>query len=61
MAAQDLASAYQQEHDDYMATGRPDRAAEVVAAAKADGVSIEGAKPKKAAAKKAGGEVDQVL
>ena len=50
MAAQDLASAYQQEHDDYVRTGRPDRAAEVVAAAKADGVSIEGVKPKKAAA-----------
>lgn len=58
MAAQDLASAYQQEHDDYIATGRPDRAAEVVAAAKADGVTIEGAKPKKAAARKADAEVE---
>lgn len=53
MAAQDLASAYQQEHDDYVRTGRPERAAEVAAAATAEGVCIETAKPKKAAAKKA--------
>lgn len=55
MAAQDLASAYQREHDDYIATGRPERAAEVVAAAKADGVTIDGAKPAKKMARKPDG------
>ncbi len=41
-----MASKFQREHDMYLAQGRPDRAAQVVAAAKAEGDPVaEPAKP----------------
>lgn len=39
-----MASKYQREHDMYVAQGKPDRAAQVAAAAKAEGDPVEAPK-----------------